>query len=146
MTRIVLFLTAIPLAAVLALVFNTLLEGRLAATEKLARRASESTFRHGLSIAFVLTLSLAVAPALAESAEPACTSIDCSLIVDAVRVDQLWKNESDGGGVLIAQSPIPVVVDADLERRDASSSGVISEDERLRSRPVATERTPTTRP
>ena len=128
MTRIVLILTAIPLAAVLALLLNTLLDRRLAAAEASLRRVTG----RGFSVALAAALGLIAAPAFA--AEPAqdCKSIDCSLIVDAASVDRLWKPAAkDGDRVeVVAQSRIPVAFDLDLDRWDAKRGNVTADEER----------------
>lgn len=108
MTRIALFLTAVPLAAVLAHALNRLLDRRLAALQLAARRAPRSALRRGLSIALALALSMSAAPLLAETGQPACTSIDCSLMADASRVNELWKRASNDRAVVVTRSRIPM--------------------------------------
>lgn len=117
MTRIVLLLTAVPLAAVLALVLNTLLDRRLAASTAPARRAPRSARQRsrGAWIALALLGSGAAAPPLAHASGDGCASIDCSLMVEAARVDRLWEPANEDGVVLVAQSRIPVWFDADSD-------------------------------
>ena len=114
MTRIVLFLTSIPLAAVLALALNTLLERRLAAV-RLTRQSRLHGRRTHLWIA-VLAVSLWVTPAFAEgpgrAEDRSCITASCALSIDSASVDALWDREPSGGVVLVAQSRIPVLLGA----------------------------------
>ncbi len=116
MTRIVLLLTAVPLAAVLALILNTLLDRRLAAIATPRDRAAEpggQRFR-AVWLALALLAASAGAPALAHATSDArhCASIDCSLLVEAALVDRIWKPAPDVRVAIVAQSRIPVWFDA----------------------------------
>ncbi len=149
MTRIVLLLTAVPLAAVLALVLNTLLDRRLAASTAPARRAPRSARQRsrGAWIALALLGSGAAAPPLAHASGEAtgdgCASIDCSLSVEAALVDRLWEPASPDGVVLVAQSRIPVWFDADSDPESEPEAGAPGDPD---TSPAAAASLPTTSP
>jgi hypothetical protein len=106
MTRIVLFLTAVPLAAILALVLNRLLE-----------RAALGIFATAL-----LTLSLATAAPVAatqESPDATCDSFECSLAVDRAKLDELWTKSQPRKVKLLYQSRIPMTEEGLREGADA---------------------------
>ncbi len=150
MTRIVLLLTAFPLAAVLGLLLNRLLDQRLAPRESPARTGRTRRLPGALSIAVALLVSGAAARALADDsrAEPceSCGSIGCSLVVDAASVARLWERPSASGVVLVAQSRIPVAFEPELDRWDGAGEDtlVAQEPEPVRASPA--KELPSTRP
>lgn len=125
MTRIVLILTAVPLAAILALVFNLLLER--AAQQRQAVKSLVFLFSATLLLSLV-----AVVPATAgtESSGGNCASIECSLSVDRQDLDELWSKRQPRKVRLLYQSRIPVT---EQTLRDTGDSLLV--DERGRRRP-----------
>lgn len=129
MTRIVLILTAVPLAAILALVLNTLLER---ATEK-PRVVKSLAFL--VSGALLLALG-AAAPAAARAPAPAelCGSLECSLEVDRQQLDEFWSRHQPKKVRLLYQSRIPVTEES---LRDNNASEIVDERGRRRPRKVS---------
>lgn len=126
MTRIAIFLTAIPLAAALAMLFNALLDRRVAALAKVVRRPSTPRLR-GL-LAFVVLTSMLTAPVLAsQGRETGCAEIECSLAVDADRVESLWTDRSTGI-VLVSQSRIPVQIESEPEPASQESTEAVADE------------------
>lgn len=138
MTGFLLFLTAVPLAAILALLLNTLLDRRTAdGRDWLAPASQSKTYRlrslAGLAaVATALLLAPALASAQTERTEASdCTSLDCSLEADTEAVERLWSSAPGGLEVIVSQSRIPVRLDTLDETRDAGSS--ITADDRAES-------------
>lgn len=103
MTKVVLFLTALPLAAILALILNALLER---ATE---RREVAKSLAFVVLGATILLFGSAPADARASTSEGLpCAKIECSLEVDRQQLDQLWNKHQPGKVKLLYQSRIPV--------------------------------------
>jgi hypothetical protein len=125
MTRIVLFLTAVPLAAILALVLNSLLER---ATER------PRVLKSFVFFVFVAALTMlgAASPAAArtEAPEQRCGSIECSLTIDKQQLDDLWSRLQPKKVRLLYQSRIPVTEET---LRDTNDSLLV--DERGQQRP-----------
>ncbi len=127
MTRIVLILTAIPLAAILALLLDTLLDRRPSAVRASVRRPTRPRSRGRLSIA--LALALGWTAAALPAAQTDCASIGCSLLVDAEKVDRLWSSPAEERAKVVAQSRIPVAFDLDLDRWDADADAVAEDND-----------------
>ncbi len=122
MIRIAIFLTAIPLAAALAMAFNALLDRRLAAVRQTARHRTPLRLR-GLLALLALTSITAPASAAIPAGET-CAEIECSLSVEAERVEDLWK-ANPTRVVLVAQSRIPVWIEPSEELQDEPDDGSI---------------------
>ena len=115
MTRIVLFLTAVPLAAILALVLNKLLE-RAAEPREITKSL--------VFLAFVSSLLISpFATPAAASTEAPCHRIECSLEVDRQALDTLWQSSQPKKVKLLYQSRIPVTEEA---LRDSDSSLLVN--------------------
>jgi len=125
MTRIVLFLTAVPIAAILALILNSLLER---ATE---RPQVSKTLAFLVSAVVLLGLG-ATAPATAHSGptDEVCATLECSLTVDKQALDELWSSSQPKRVKLLYQSRIPVTEET---LRDSDESLVV--DDRGQRRP-----------
>lgn len=147
MTGFLLFLTAVPLAAILALLLNSLLDRRTAEERDWLDPASQSKTYRLRSLAALAAVASALllvpAPASAQTdradAASNCTNLDCSLEADREAVERLWSGAPDGLEVVVTQSTIPIRFDSLDESSDATSS--ITADDRARSvaAPKATE-------
>ena len=151
MTRIALFLTAVPLALALATLLNLLLDRRLAAVARpdlIARR--RAALRNGRLLPLLAVALLSAAPALATQGEAGVTddgaSIESALRADAESVERLWS-VSTGDVVLIAQEPIPALGDTLIRSHDESGSrdGAHAASGDQPSRAPGAERTPSER-
>lgn len=129
MIGFLLFLTAVPLAALLALLLNTLLDRRTLDRREWPAPSPEAKTNHLRSLAGLAAVATALlltpAPARATADPPKsseCTRIDCSLEADAEAVQRLWSSAPDDLDVIVAQSRIPVRFSEVVEPTDAGAS------------------------
>jgi hypothetical protein len=119
----------VPLAAILALVLNSLLE---LASER--PKAFKSISFLVFAAALLLVGAASPAAARTEVPEERCASIECSLTVDRQELDDLWSRLQPKKVRLLYQSRIPVT---EQSLRDADASPLVDERGQRRPREVS---------